>query len=192
MSDVSADVSAEDGAGTRAGTRYEGRSVAGSSSFAAARPAGAAGGGGPVVPPVQASTVFRLGVLGAVATERFAAAVEPHGLKPKQVGLMIVLSEGLAASQLDVARVMGVAPSLVVGFADHLEGLGAIRRTRDPADRRRQLLTLTDHGRELLDTCSALARDLDAEFAEGLSEQEHAVLAGLLGRLAADRGLPTG
>ncbi|MFF1867623.1 MarR family winged helix-turn-helix transcriptional regulator [Kitasatospora herbaricolor] len=191
MSDVSADVSAEDGAETRAEARLAAGSAT-SSFAAAARPVGAAGGGTPAVPPVQASTVFRLGVLGAMATERFAAAVEPHGLKPKQVGLMIVLSEGLAASQLDVARVMGVAPSLVVGFADHLEGLGAIRRTRDPADRRRQLLTLTDHGRELLDTCSVLARTLDAEFAEGLSEQDHAVLARLLGRLAADRGLPTG
>ncbi|MFC9325148.1 MarR family winged helix-turn-helix transcriptional regulator [Kitasatospora sp. NPDC057015] len=141
---------------------------------------------------MQESVVFRLGVLGATATELFAAAVEPYGLKPKQVGLMIVLSAGLAASQLDVARVMGVAPSLVVGFADHLEGLGAIRRTRDPADRRRQLLTLTDRGRELLDTCSALARSLDAEFTDGLTPQEHAVLAGLMGRLAVGRGLPAG
>ncbi|MCX5211957.1 MarR family transcriptional regulator [Kitasatospora sp. NBC_00240] len=184
MSDVSADGGAEARTEPRTETRAEGRS--------AARPGGAADAGAPAVPPVQASTVFRLGVLGAMATELFAAAVEPHGLKPKQVGLMIVLSEGLAASQLDVARVMGVAPSLVVGFADHLEGLGAIRRTRDPADRRRQLLTLTDHGRELLDTCSASAHTLDARFADGLTEQEHAVLTGLLGRLAAGRGLPTG
>ncbi|GHI35797.1 MarR family winged helix-turn-helix transcriptional regulator [Streptomyces violascens] len=99
---------------------------------------------------VNSSVVFRLGVLGAAATDLFAARIEAHELKPKHVGLMVVLDAGRASSQLEIAGVMGVAPSLVVALADHLEKLGAVQRVRDPADRRRQTLTLTEHGRELL------------------------------------------
>ncbi|MEV8313671.1 hypothetical protein AB0Q95_05810 [Streptomyces sp. NPDC059900] len=81
------------------------------------------------------------------------------------------------------AGVMGVAPSLVVALADHLQKLGAVERVRDPADRRRQILTLTEHGRELLGVCAELARSADAEFAADLTEAESAVLTALLDRL---------
>ncbi|MEU9497238.1 MarR family winged helix-turn-helix transcriptional regulator [Streptomyces sp. NPDC048196] len=140
---------------------------------------------------VNSSVVFRLGVLGAMATDLFAARIEPHELKPKHVGLMVVLDAGTASSQLEVAGVMGVAPSLVVALADHLQKLGAIERVRDPADRRRQVLTLTEHGRELLAVCGELAQSTDAEFTAELTASESAVLTGLLDRLAARQGLPS-
>ncbi|MFF4284108.1 MarR family winged helix-turn-helix transcriptional regulator [Streptomyces sp. NPDC001633] len=140
---------------------------------------------------VNSSVVFRLGVLGAMATDLFAARIEPHELKPKHVGLMVVLDAGTASSQLEVAGVMGVAPSLVVALADHLQKLGAIERVRDPADRRRQVLSLTEHGRELLAACGELAQSTDAEFTAGLTASESAVLTGLLDRLAARQGLPS-
>jgi DNA-binding MarR family transcriptional regulator len=132
---------------------------------------------------VYESVVFRLGVLGAKATELFAARIEVYDLKPKHVGLMVVLESGGASSQLEIARAMGVAPSLVVALADHLEGLRAISRVRDPADRRRQVLTLTGRGRELLTNCAEAARAVDAEFAPDLTEAESAVLTRLLDHL---------
>ncbi|MFD8542557.1 MarR family winged helix-turn-helix transcriptional regulator [Streptomyces sp. NPDC059649] len=143
------------------------------------------------LPKVNSSVVFRLGVLGAMATDLFAARIEAHQLKPKHVGLMVVLDTGKASSQLEVAGVMGVAPSLVVSLADHLHKLGAVQRVRDPADRRRQVLTLTEHGRELLAVCGKLAQSADAEFAADLTAAESAVLTGLLDRLAARQGLPS-
>ena len=140
---------------------------------------------------VNSSVVFRLGVLGTMAADLFAARIEPHELKPKHVGLMVLLDAGKASSQLEVAGVMGVAPSLVVALADHLEKLGAIQRVRDPGDRRRQVLTLTAHGRELLATCGELAHTVDGEFAAELTVAERAALAGLLDRLSGPHGLPT-
>ncbi|BDM74495.1 hypothetical protein HEK616_79820 (plasmid) [Streptomyces nigrescens] len=68
---------------------------------------------------------------------------------------------------------------------------GAIQRVRDPADRRRQVLTPTEHGRELLAFCGELAQSADAEFAADLTATESAVLTGLLDRLAARQELPT-
>ncbi|NUO99353.1 MAG: MarR family transcriptional regulator [Nonomuraea sp.] len=139
---------------------------------------------------VAGTMAFRIGTLGAIITERFAAALVPLELKPKHVGLLTLLEARGAASQLDVARTMGVAPSLVVTLADHLERLGAISRVRDAEDRRRQLLDLTDEGRALLGRCLEAALELDAELTGRLGPQDRAVLGKVLGTLAAQAGLP--
>lgn len=139
---------------------------------------------------IPATVVFRLGTLGALAADRFAARIESHELKPKHVGLMAAVDAGRPASQQELASRLGVAPSLVVSLADHLEALGAITRVRDPDDRRRQVLTLTAHGRQLLTACEAAARELDDEFTAALTDQQRAALHQALGVLAADAGVP--
>ncbi|MFJ1705875.1 MarR family winged helix-turn-helix transcriptional regulator [Kitasatospora sp. NPDC088346] len=133
---------------------------------------------------------FRLGILGSLVSARFADAVEPLGVKPKHVGLMAVLSTGTPASQQEIARTMGVMPSLVVGLADQLEALGAIERVRDPDDRRRQKLSLTDTGRALLDTCLAVTNALDADLTASLGAPDRDALRRILGTLAREAGLP--
>ncbi|MGW6919246.1 MarR family winged helix-turn-helix transcriptional regulator [Kitasatospora sp. NPDC054939] len=140
--------------------------------------------------PLTSSLVFRLGALGTVATARFTAAIESRGLKPKHVGLLAALSARSASSQLELSQAMGVAPSLVVSLADQLEGMGALQRVRDPADRRRQALVLTAAGRGLLAECAALAQELDAELAAALTPEEREALRRALGVLARDVGLP--
>ncbi|MGW3351037.1 MarR family winged helix-turn-helix transcriptional regulator [Nonomuraea rubra] len=133
---------------------------------------------------------FRLGAVGALVADQYAEALAVHDLKPKHVGLLGVLDSGLAASQLEIAKLMRVAPSLVVSLADRLESMGAIERLRDPADRRRQILSLTGKGRDLLAECTAKALALDANLAADLTSSQHAALSEALGRLAASLGLP--
>jgi DNA-binding MarR family transcriptional regulator len=133
--------------------------------------------------PAQ-TTAFRLGVLGTLVTDRFAAGIEAIGLKPKHAGLLTVLDQLGSASQQEVAKVMRVAPSLIVVFADHLERLEAIQRVRDPQDRRRQVLTLTGRGRQLLATCAELADEVGREFTGSLTARQRAALDDALGTLA--------
>ncbi|WP_245667604.1 MarR family winged helix-turn-helix transcriptional regulator [Actinomadura macra] len=146
---------------------------------------------GPFPGSLPRTLTFQLVTLGALATDRFAEALAPLGLKPKHAGLMTVVSRGVAASQLDVAEAMGVVPSLVVSLADHLVRLGAIERVRDPRDRRRQILTLTGEGRRLLAECAAAARSVDEELAAALTPDERAGLTRSLGTLADGSRLPT-
>ncbi|MEK2490745.1 MarR family winged helix-turn-helix transcriptional regulator [Kitasatospora purpeofusca] len=141
--------------------------------------------------PLTASVVFRLGTLGSIVTARFTTALAELGLKPKHVGVMAALDSGAPPSQLELARTMAVAPSLVVSLADHLERIGAVDRVRDPADRRRQVLALTDAGRELLADCTALAHRLDEELTASLTDPEREALRRTLGLLGAEAGLPT-
>lgn len=136
------------------------------------------------------TVTFRLGTVGAITAELFAERIAVHGLKPKHAGLMALLASGAAASQQEIARTMRVTPSLVVGLADHLEELGAVGRERDPGDRRRQILTLTDRGRELLDVCTSTASAIDEELTAGLDDAFGDGLRETLAVLAARAGLP--
>ncbi|THA66163.1 MarR family transcriptional regulator [Streptomyces sp. A0958] len=139
---------------------------------------------------MTATVAFQLGTVGAITAELYAERIAVHGLKPKHAGLLALLASGAAASQQEIARAMRVTPSLVVGLADHLEELGAIGRERDPGDRRRQILTLTAHGRELLALCAAEASAVDEELTAGLDEEFRARLRETLAVLTARAGLP--
>jgi DNA-binding MarR family transcriptional regulator len=123
-------------------------------------------------------------VLGTRVTARFTELVEVHGLKPKQVGLLAVLAGGAALSQQELATTLQVAPSLVVSLTDHLEDLGAVRRERDPVDRRRQNVSITARGRALLAECAAIAAAIDAEIMADLAPRQRSALLKLLATVA--------
>ncbi|RKE21777.1 MarR family winged helix-turn-helix transcriptional regulator [Streptomyces sp. TLI_171] len=125
---------------------------------------------------LRATLVFNLGTLGALASDRFAARVDALGLKPKHAGLLAALDAGSAASQQELATRLGVAPSLIVALADQLQELGAVERVRDPEDRRRQVLTLTAHGRNLLTRCAEAAEAADADLTAGLTGAQRTAL----------------
>lgn len=139
--------------------------------------------------PLADTAAFRLGTLGAFAADRFTARIAAHGVKPKHVALLAALAAGGAESQQDLAAALRVAPSLVVGLADHLEQLGAVRRERDPADRRRQILSLTEAGHALLAQCTAAAHAVDAELLDGLSGKAKEALHATLTDIADRHGL---
>ncbi|QUQ64803.1 MarR family winged helix-turn-helix transcriptional regulator [Kutzneria sp. CA-103260] len=132
------------------------------------------------------TAAFGLGTVGTLVAQRFADLIAPLDLKPKHVGLLTLLASGGATSQLDLARALGVAPSLVVRLADHLEALAAIDRVRDPGDRRRQTLSLTEHGRRLLATCAEITADLEADMLAGMPATERKALRAALSRVAAN------
>ena len=127
----------------------------------------------------------RLGVLGTAQEARYAERLAALDLKPKHAALLSALHLHGAESQLELAGLLRVAPSLVVLLADHLEALRAIERVRDPADRRRQRLRLTDEGLRLLDAAATTAAALDDELTAPLSADDRAALARILDRLGA-------
>ena len=135
------------------------------------------------------TTACLLGRAGAVVAGRFADRIASLGLKPRHVDLLAMLAAADAASQLDVATELRVAPSLVVRLADHLEAGGAIERTRDPQDRRRQTLQLTDHGRRVLAECATITQNLANEVLAGLDAADEKALRSALRKVGANLGL---
>jgi DNA-binding MarR family transcriptional regulator len=132
--------------------------------------------------------VFLLGKLGGSATSRFAVQLAPLGLRPRHCGVLELLNHA-PMSQLEVARRIGVAPSVVVDMVDELEGLGAVRRVRDAEDRRRQVVGLTDEGRALASRAVEAARQLDVELSRDLDAAEVEALRAMLRRLAWTAGI---
>ncbi|WP_214413893.1 MarR family winged helix-turn-helix transcriptional regulator [Sphaerisporangium fuscum] len=124
---------------------------------------------------VTGSLAFLLSKLGQAAAERFADRLAPLGLRPRHCAVLQLL-EAAPLGQLALARTIGVTPSVVVDMLDELEGVGAVRRVRDTADRRRQLAEITEEGRELSRSAAEVASQVDAELLGGLTPDQKRAL----------------
>ncbi len=94
---------------------------------------------------------FLTAIITKVAGEALEQRLETHcgGLSHLQFGIMLALSfEDLTISEL--SRKFRLTPSTLVPAVDALERKGLARRQRDPADRRRAPIGLTERGREVI------------------------------------------
>jgi len=93
-------------------------------------------------------------------------------------------------NQRDLAEAVGIREATLTHHLNAMDARGLITRTRDAANRRVQVVALTDAGEaaflRLRDAAMALAATLRA----GLADADLAQLRELLGRLAANVGAP--
>lgn len=149
---------------------------------------------GPTPParPRGSPAAFLLAQVGAHAAARFGELLEPLGLTPAHVGLLRVVGRSSGASQQEVAELLGMFPSRLVGLVDELQERGLIERAASPHDRRINVLLLTDAGERTLTGVGRIARAHQDRLLGALDSQERATLASLLGRIAQDQGLTPG
>lgn len=136
------------------------------------------------------SVAFQLAKLGQLATARFADRLEPLGLRPRHCAVLALLA-GPPMSQLELANRVGVTPSVVGEMLDELHAIGAVRRIRDDADRRRQLTKLTAHGRALSRRATHLAHQIDSELMAKCAPEQAIILRKALRELADAHALPS-
>src|SRR3954471_9904660 len=121
---------------------------------------------------------------------RLRAAHTAHDLKPRQFQILGLLHDHCGLAQGELIQEMGVAPSILLTLLNPLEAEGLVTRERDPGDRRRHLVTLTDAGaRHLVSASRAQKEAEDALFAsldEAQREQLRALLIALRDGLGAD------
>jgi MarR family transcriptional regulator, lower aerobic nicotinate degradation pathway regulator len=132
-----------------------------------------------------ASSTFLLKRLGFSAKERGMQAYEQEGLHPYHFAILLALDEGSHETQGAIADALGYDRGQFVGLLDELEERGLIERRRDPGDRRRHLVQITADGKRALRRLRALARELEDEFLEPLTDAERDKLHTLLLKLAA-------
>jgi DNA-binding MarR family transcriptional regulator len=140
--------------------------------------------------PRHARAAYLLARVGRSQSTRFAERVQSIGLRPKHFAVLNAIALADGASQGEIGGRMGLDPSGLVGAIDELEGMGLVERRRDPADRRRYVLGLTDEGTATL----RRGRRVVAESARGLlaslDDDEVDTLVELLGRIVEAEGLP--
>ncbi|WP_194896364.1 MarR family winged helix-turn-helix transcriptional regulator [Catenulispora pinisilvae] len=97
--------------------------------------------------------------------------------------LLVALAESGPTSQADLGRRIGLDRSDVTAVVTDLEERGCLERTPDPADRRRNLVKITDSGAKFLAELDKEVVAAQAALLEPLSPEEREVMLGMLGRI---------
>ena len=83
-----------------------------------------------------------------------------------------VLAQGGQLNQLELSRRIGIASTTAVPALDSMEERGLLKRTRDPKDRRKYYVGLTDDGRHLVNQMLPdVVKMISASF-DGVDKEE--------------------
>jgi DNA-binding MarR family transcriptional regulator len=149
------------------------RYVIGMTSEASSRAAG-------ILEERRSSPGLLLALLGQDAMRRLRDAHTAHDLMPRQFQLLGLLDDDGPMGQRELGQAMATDPSILVTLLNPLEADGYIARTRDPADRRRHVVTLTDAGRRQLERAAEAQREAEDAIFAGLSTDQRDQLRDLL------------
>jgi MarR family transcriptional regulator, lower aerobic nicotinate degradation pathway regulator len=135
-------------------------------------------------PELLSNPVFVLGRLGFGLKRQAAEELEDAGFSLYDYSVLALLAQGPCAAQATIAGMLELDRSQLVGLLDSLEQRGLVERRRDPDDRRRHTVFVTDEGKRQLAQIRAIINELADDFLAPLDEQERAVLHELLLRVA--------
>lgn len=107
------------------------------------------------------------------------------GIRLKHLMSLAYLRDHEEASQQAFSEAMHLDANNCVLLLNELEGLGFATRQRDPSDRRRHLLTMTDAGRAALEHAERAQETIEGDVLGALSLEERATLHDLLARALA-------
>ncbi len=90
--------------------------------------------------------------------------------------VLLALKSGAAASQQQIADHIGIRGATLTHHLSGMEERGLVVRTREPGDRRTQVVRLTDDGEHLFVALAGAAREFDQRLRRGLKNAEIAQL----------------
>lgn len=132
----------------------------------------------------------RLGYLfkhaGMRMEELNSRALAPFGIDARELGILLVIASHEPGSQQQAAHRLGIDRTSMVARIDALEDKGLVSRHPHAEDRRRNVVELTDAGRDTVRKAAraseraeaALLASLTAEEAEQLRQTLQAIVAG--------------
>jgi DNA-binding MarR family transcriptional regulator len=107
----------------------------------------------------------------------FDAALTSLGLTGREFLLLSFVRSGPGLSQQELSARLALDPTIVVSLVDSLEDRGLVVRTKDPADRRRNLLAATDRGIGVHDAAIAAVRRAEDAFLDPLTPTQRTQFA---------------
>ncbi|TML99677.1 MAG: MarR family transcriptional regulator [Actinobacteria bacterium] len=130
-------------------------------------------------------TGFLMSYLGRRSAAQFASLLAPHGLHPRDFGVLVVIGKRPGMTQQQLAEVSSIDRSSMVALLDELEARGLAERRPHPEDRRKRSIYLTSKGAATVEDLRLEARRSGEAFFGRLSAEERATLHRLLRKLAA-------
>ncbi|WP_093655149.1 MarR family winged helix-turn-helix transcriptional regulator [Streptomyces wuyuanensis] len=135
----------------------------------------------------ESDPLDRLGFLlarnGAIANSRVHHAFETCGLAARQGTTLMLLGKSGFMSQQALAAALSVDPSVMVAILNDLESARLVERRRDPSDRRRHIVAITEAGRRQLAKAQEAVAEVEQGLFADLTPDEVAALRGLLARV---------
>ena len=104
------------------------------------------------------------------------------GMRWRHVMVLSYLAERDGVAQQDLGDVIGVDPNNLVLLLNELEALDFARRRRDPEDRRRHIVELTDTGRAALLRAERARETIEDDVLGALDADEREMLRRLLAK----------
>ncbi len=126
-----------------------------------------------------ASPSVMLATLGRWAGKQFADALNPLGIKKRHLGTLLELRTAPLAQQA-LGDALGVDAAQLVGLLNELEAEQLVQRRRDPADRRRHIVEISELGRARLAIADRAIARVDAKLMNGLTSEQQTAFAALL------------
>jgi DNA-binding MarR family transcriptional regulator len=118
-----------------------------------------------------------------------AASEDALGMKLKAYVTLTTLRNGPMPQQ-ELCISMHLDPNNCVLLLNEMEAAGHVRRSRDPADRRRHIVEITGEGRRALARADEALNEVEGQVLGNLSADERATLRGLLNRAMAEEPVP--
>ena len=141
-------------------------------------------------PPCENSTSYvlddQIGYLLRLASQRHAALFQasiPDDVTPTQFSALMRLAKEGQCSQNHLGRLAGMDAATVKGVVDRLRAKELIRIARDPADKRRAVISLSQKGRDLISRLQNEGHRVTAQTLAPLNEAERQALLSALRKL---------
>jgi DNA-binding MarR family transcriptional regulator len=140
--------------------------------------------------PPTTGTIVLLTRLARVVYRR--STVELVGMNLKNMGVLAYLRDHPGTSQGTMVEDLSIDSNTGVLVLNDLEDLEYVERRRDPTDRRRHLVDITDEGRAALEQAELAQGSIEDEILGRLSESERATFRRLLVEALEDHLPPPG
>ncbi|HTT58888.1 MAG TPA: MarR family winged helix-turn-helix transcriptional regulator [Acidimicrobiales bacterium] len=98
----------------------------------------------------------------------------------KEVAVLAYLREYQEPTQQQLTEGLCIDTNYCVMLLNDLEASGLVERRRDPADRRRHIVTMTEQGRKALHQAEAAQQTLEDEILGALDADERSELSHLM------------
>ncbi|MGQ7748335.1 MarR family winged helix-turn-helix transcriptional regulator [Streptomyces sp. WC2508] len=116
-----------------------------------------------------------------------SVALARHDMKMWHHVVLAAVADLGPVAQADLGRAVSLDPKDLVGVLDDLQTAGLVVRAPDPADRRKNAVSLTAGGEQRLEECTAAGEQANDELLAPLSAAERAQFLEMLRRISGVR-----
>lgn len=131
-------------------------------------------------PSLSRYPTYLAGQVSKAAQRMLTDRLASHDLRLHHFAVLAAIDDLGPRCQQDLADILDVDKSHMVGFVDDLEDRGYLTRDRDPEDRRRYQLAITDAGSAMLGNLHEAERECQEALFGVLDDPQRAELVALL------------